>query len=213
MPLQVNGTPAQRATIQTMLRQICWSMVVDPATGAATNSLPGPQPAGSFNSGSPCLQALTGPGRTVTIRPLAGPASAIPGPDGMTIGAMGGGATTRGAGAMGTPAAPGLGPDGFRGANSDVYIDMSNNGGAGYPHGFPLWLVLAHELTSGHAWQNFRGTAAATFWERENQAITSEREHVAEHNEVFGPPFMPLRPLFPPPVAPVPPPTNGGWFS
>ena len=135
----------------------------------------------------------------------------------MTIGACGGGAATRGAGAVGTPGAPGKGPDGFRGADCDVYIDMSDNEGATYDGGSsPLWLILAHELTSGHAYHNFKGTAAATAWERQNQAITSEREHAAEHNEVLGPPLIPLRPLENPPAGGAPPappaPKKGGWW-
>jgi hypothetical protein len=65
---------------------------------------------------------------------------------------------------------------------------MSNNGGEGYPDdihgafprpGGPMWLGLAHELTTGHAFHNATGTRDAA--DPERQAWISENEHRKEH--------------------------------
>ncbi len=120
--------------------------------------------------------------RAVTIQPLPGPGSPIPGVPGLTVGDGGGAVTTGGAGSSKQPdGSPGTGPDGNPGSDCTTYVDMSNNGGAGYPHGAPMWLVLAHELTSGHAFHMTQGTDGPSAAEAETQAIESENTHREEH--------------------------------
>ena len=201
MPLTVGGNAADRATIESWLRQICWRVTVNPATGAV-GFRPGPPGANPKTSGCDCIEQLvTGP-RTATIQPLPGPGSTIPGTGspGTTIGTCGGGATTEPPGGTVKPnGSPGQGPDGRPGGDATVYIDMSNNSGAGYPPTkCPDWLVLAHELTSGHAFHMTRGTHAVTLHDGEVQAITSENTHAEEHGITPHP--MPQPP--PPPAEP-----------
>jgi hypothetical protein len=184
MALVVNGTAADRAAIETMLRQICASVRVDAKTGAVDLNLT----AVGRNTGCDCLRDLIASKRTVTVEPLPKPSSKLPG-DTTEIKDGGGGLTTRPPGSEGTVAKPGKGPDGDVGSDCTVGIDMSNNGGKGYPDPLlpgrplmPLWLILAHELTTGHASHNTKGTAAATSPAREAQAQASENAHREAHN-------------------------------
>lgn len=186
MGLTVNGTAQERATIERWLQEICWRIRVDPKTGAVGQVAGPPQP-GAHETGCACLAGIIASGRTVTIQPLPGPDSNVPG-TAMPVKGGGGAATTRSAGSEGTPAAPGKGPDGNTGASCTTYMDISNNGGKGYGHGYPMWFVLAHELTTGHASHNVAGTAAGTSAARERQAIASEHAHADEHG-------LPKRPL------------------
>jgi len=188
MPLVVNGTAAERATIEGWLQQICWRIRVDGTTGAA-GMIQGPQAPGAHETGCRCLSDIIHGRRTVTIQPLAGPATPVPGTGGVPISAGGGGITTRPAGSeVQANDQPGNGPDGNPGSDCTSFVDISNNGGAGYPHGYPMWFVLAHELTSGHAFHNTQGTAGRTGIERERQAIASEHDPAIHHS-------LPLRPL------------------
>jgi hypothetical protein len=180
MPLTVNGTWAERQTIMGWLRQICGRINVDRNTGVVDLSPPSP---GGYDSGCACLQQLINGPRCVTIQPIPGPEAPIPGQGGATLEGTGGGATTRPAGSVGTPAAPGRGPDGnIGGDNVTTFIDISNHDGHGYDHHFPMWFVLAHELTTGHALHNVTGTTGATAAQRERQAIDSEHAHAEAHH-------------------------------
>lgn len=204
MPLVVNGSAARRARVESWLREICWSVTVDPDTGAVSHVL-GPPGPGQPTSGCACITALMEGSRTVTIHPVAGPDVPIPGAGGMTVGDAGGGATVY----------PGAGlerEDGSAGpgTNTSVYIDDSNNDGDGYRHGSPMWLVLAHELTSGHAYHASRGTGARTAAGRERQAIASENEHRQEHDMDPRPLPEESEPEPEPEPGPEPPPDNGG---
>ncbi|TAK67350.1 MAG: hypothetical protein EPO19_11310 [Betaproteobacteria bacterium] len=193
MTLTVNGTAADRATIERWLQEICWRIRVNPTTGAVAQ-VAGPPAVGAHETGCACLDAIIRSERTVTVQPLAGPNTPVPGTT-TKIKDWGGGVTSIPAGSTGTPANPGKGADGNTGASTTTHIDISNNGGAGYPHGFPMWFVLAHELTTGHASHCVAGTSAATYAGRERQAIGSEHAHADEHG-------LPKRPL---------PPDSGGF--
>ena len=63
---------------------------------------------------------------------------------------------------------------------------MSRNNGQGYDHCMDTWLILAHELTSGHAFHLMAGTSAVTKdeaeAEAEAQAIRSENKHREEYH-------------------------------
>jgi hypothetical protein len=121
-----------------------------------------------------------------------------------TIGEAGGGSTTYSPAdplpgknfppACGYDDDPGKGSDGQVGSDATVYIDMSNNGKNdgtnGYPdhdqvpkpnNGSPMWLILAHELTTGHAYHIVNGTMAFSIIRRETQAQSSENRHRAAH--------------------------------
>ena len=78
MPLVVNGSAAQRATIESWLREICWSVSIDPATGAVAQTA-GPPGPGQSTTGCACIAELISGGRTVTIHPMGGPGVPIPG--------------------------------------------------------------------------------------------------------------------------------------
>jgi len=181
MAIQVNGDVATRARVERLLQQICSLASVDDATGQVT------MPSGSLeedeDEGCKCLWALINHNRTVTIIDLPGPNSVVPDSGGRTIGQVGGGAISRGPGAT-------LQPDGSAGPGSDstVYIDSSSNNDLGY-HGFDtggniidasLFIILAHELCTGHAFHNANGTAETTSAGRETQAISHENRIRAE---------------------------------
>lgn len=182
MPLVVNGTGAERQRIMGWLRQICGRLSVDRDTGDTDLSTPSP---GGYRSGCDCLEAIINSHRTVTIQPWPGPDAPLP--DGGTLEGLGGCATDIPPGGSITPAGPGIGPDGMPGGNTTVYIDITNNNGHGYDHGYPIWFVLAHELTTGHAFHLINGTDGPSAAEAEHQAITSEHAHALEH------PRLPLR--------------------
>lgn len=182
-------------TIERMLREICGGVSIDHDNGSVT--MVGPAK-GDKTEGCQCIRSLISSRRDVHIHPLPSPSSEIPGsgtgPDNpkKTIGRCTGGATVPASmddastNANGTP-----GP----GSDTDVYIDMSNNNKHGYPapRGSgarpPLWLILAHELTSGHAYHCAGGTITHTTGNaeqdkanRENQAIDSENQQRREHH-------------------------------
>jgi hypothetical protein len=214
MPLVIKGTEAEKTTIEGWLQQICSTVHVDKTTGTVDFTTMGPF-ATEYKSGCDCLRTLAGTGgRTVTIQPLPAETSTVPGtgrqpnpavpgdkgePD-HAIGGYSGGLTVGGAGANGTSAAPGKGPDNKVGSDSTVYVDMSNNGGKGYPDdvtgprphpGGPMWLGLGHELTTGHAYHNATGTRDAR--DPERQAWISENTHRAEHPPLPQIPIPPAR--------------------
>jgi hypothetical protein len=185
MPLNVNGTWAERQKIMGWLRQICGRVSVDRDTGVTDLSTPSPA---GYATGCDCIQGIINSHRTVTIQPLPSPDTPIPGHAPMTLDGTGGGATTVQPGGQQTPAgAPGTGPDGAAGTDATVWIDISNHDGHGYDHGFPMWFVLAHELTTGHASHQVAGTAGRTSAAREKQAIECEHAHALAH------PRLPLR--------------------
>ncbi len=147
-----------------------------------------PAPPGAtklFDSGCECLKALIESPRKVTIHPVTDPGKKIKGAAGSdedTVEKCGGGATVaKDNGGYTTPSGPGKGTDGNVGSDADVYIDMTNRNGKGYDHGMDQWLILAHELTSGHAAQLVAGTCAVAKKDAEAQAIDSENRHRAEH--------------------------------
>jgi hypothetical protein len=182
MPLTVAGTAAERARIEAWLREICVDVSIDPKTGAVTAVGP---VGGGFRTGCNCLVGLIGGRRTVTVRPLPRSTSTIPGTrPARGIDRSGGGHTVVRDVNGGTKQAngnPGRGTDGQPGSNADVYIDMSGKLPRGYRHGCPMWLVLAHELTSGHATHVVAGTAGRTRSREEYDTIVCEHAHVAGH--------------------------------
>ena len=191
MPLTVVASEKEIQEIEKMLRQICGGISVNRKTGAVTAV--GPLK-GDFREGCDCLSALIGTKRDVHIHTLPSPKAEIPGsgsgPDNpkKTIGSCCGGATVPGSlrDAQSKPnGTPG------RGSDTDVFIDISDNNKRQYSSGgrkVPLWLILAHELTTGHAFHCARGTLPAPTGNalidelnRENQAIASENVHRRAH--------------------------------
>jgi hypothetical protein len=190
MTLVVNESkPGDRDLVIGWLREICSAAQVNAQSGSVNVSGAGPfQP--NYTSGCTCLQTIISSGLTVTIQLLDGPGSTIPNTL-HTIGSTSGGATTvtNPADAGKEHGIPGVGKG--PGADMTVYIDRSNNaqadGRTGYadpadPKTFaPLWLILAHELTTGHAFHGIQGDTSETRNGAEFQAITSENAHRAEH--------------------------------
>src|SRR5262249_7856614 len=144
-----------------------------------------------YSTGCACLTKLLDPnGRTVTIQLLDGPGSPVPNSGGTKIGSAKGGATTvtkpadEGNQEEQADGSAGKGRDGKPGADMTTYLDRSNNaqtdGTTGYPdpanpgQPAPLWLILAHELTTGHAYHGVQGRIFRTMEGAENQAILSE---------------------------------------
>lgn len=172
MTLVVDGTAAQRATIERLLRQICWRVNIN-RTNGKTTAVSGPPTAANLNvrsTGCACIQSIIASNRTVLIRPLPGPRSKIPGLGNREIRQCTGGLTVPannhhyvdGAGNPGAEPAPPAG-DGQVGCDVDLWLDVSDNGGRGYPPvragvPSPLWIILAHELTTGHATHFVSGT-------------------------------------------------------
>jgi len=178
---------SQRQLIQDWLQEICSAVRVHPTTGLIKLD----KKAGANTSGCDCLKAMIDDkNHKVTIQPLTGPGQGVPG-TGHTIGSYGGGYTdpVDHTGAV-------LRANGNVGAGSDavVYIDTSNNANAGYDKTLqkltgqqdikcPMWIVLAHELTTGHARQALTGTWPRTnigkldYDKSEAMAIQSENKH------------------------------------
>lgn len=162
----------RRATIEGWLKELCPNIKVNPRNGKVTYE-------GEMTStGCCCLKYLIDSKRMATIHPLRGSLSQVPGlPRGTKIRHVGGGSTTR-------PPGSEVQEDGKSGIGADptVYLDASNNSGKGYyvfdPAGEPIseppFLILAHELCTGHAYHNIRGTALRTSSKREQQAIDHE---------------------------------------
>jgi len=208
LPLTINGTAEQRANVEDWLRQICSQANVDRNTGAVSL---GPTP-GQYTTGCDCLRRLIegGPGRRVVTvhlldaahqrypRDHTRPATDRDPP----IRDAGGGATVpwdEGA-YMDGNGNPGKGPDGQPGSNADVYIDNSDFARHGYDFQAPetnqkiecpQWIILAHELTTGHAsWciqglelgPESKGMTTETYKaKRENRVIDSEQPHRLAH--------------------------------
>jgi hypothetical protein len=172
--------------IERMLQEICGGAQIIRATGQV--AMVGPAP-GDHTEGCDCIRALIASPRQVRIHPLPAPGAEVPdsGKPPKKIRNCSGGATIPGSLADASRTAGGAaGP----GSDTDVYIDMSNNNKHGYPaprgttRRPPLWLILAHELTSGHASHCIAGTlpratgnAGVDQAARENQAIESENVH------------------------------------
>jgi hypothetical protein len=206
--LTISGTAPQRADVENWLRQICSQATVDRNTGEVTL---GPTP-GEYTTGCDCLKSLIdgGPSNRTTTVHLLDAAHQRYSPDhnrpatdkDPKIRDAGGGATVpwdNGA-YMDDKGNPGKGPDEQVGSNVDVYIDYSDYARNGYdfqekekPNKIecPQWIILAHELTTGHAsWcikgleigPNSKGVGETT-WEaeRENRVIDSEQPHRAKH--------------------------------
>jgi hypothetical protein len=198
MPLVIAGTKEERGAIIEWLRKICFSAGVDEKTGEVNLSFTGT----GHETGCKCLRSLIDPkGRKVTITPLPGPDSIVPGTGTKISGGGGGGALPVGPGGdHKADGSPGTAADGKAGTDVNVYVDISDNGSKGYKDQtgakVPIWLVLAHELTTGHAYHQSRGTqipapvvnGVLRDHARENQAIVSENEHRKAHK-------MPERPL------------------
>jgi hypothetical protein len=179
--------------IEKMLQEICGGILVNRATQQAYFT-----PYDYSSEGCSCLRKIIESKREVHIHPLQGPKEKVPGsspapgkPD-KSIGSCTGGCTVPSPTADAYETAPGTaGP----GADTDVFIDMSNNDQHGYkaPEGSgsrkpQLWLILAHELTGGHASHCIDGTVPFTTGDekidkanRENQAILSENKIRTAH--------------------------------
>lgn len=196
MAFVVVGNEQEIIAIERMLREICGGVSIDHASGAVT--MVGPAP-GDHSEGCDCIRALISSPHQVHIHPLSAPGDEIPGsgsgPDNpkKTIGHCSGGATVPSPLSKAQQNADGSHGEG---ADTDVYIDLSNNNKRGYPAPArsggvrpPLWLILAHELTSGHAYHCVSGTiphptgnAQVDQAARENQAIDSENVHRRSHH-------------------------------
>ena len=174
-----NVTPEHLDLIERWLRQICDRVRVDRKTGRI--SLVGESADDPYTTGCDCLEALIESARQTAIVPAK--PDTVPDNAGHSVGHAGGGiARPFDSGAYEDDEGnPGRGHDGDIGTHAFVWIDMTENWGAGYPHGAPGWLILAHELTSGHAHTYVHGRAAQTPEGREQQAIDSENEHRREH--------------------------------
>ena len=168
-------SPAEIALIEEWLREICFGVEIDRQTGEVRiGSNPAPEGA-EWMSGCECLSKIIRSRHRVAIVPQ-GPTTPIPESDNVLADSGGGMARATSDESMEQPdGTPG------RGCNTGVFIDITNNNGLGYPHGAPMWLVLAHELTTGHASHNVSGTAARTSEGCEFQARESENEHREEH--------------------------------
>jgi hypothetical protein len=192
MPLTVVASAEEIEEIEKMLQEICGGIRINRKTGAVMAV--GPLK-GDFREGCNCLSSLIGSRRRIRIRTLPSPQSEIPGSEEgpgkprITIGSCRGGATIPRK--LADAQAKRNGKPG-RGSDTDVYIDRSNNNGDQYPETGdirpPLWLILAHELTTGHAFHCARGTLPAPSGNakidelnRENQAIASENVHRRAH--------------------------------
>jgi hypothetical protein len=158
---------SQRQLIQDWLQEICSAARVNLTTGVITLD----KVAGRNTSGCDCLKAMIDDkSHKVTIQPLTGPGQGVPGTD-HKIGEYCGGYADPHDPAKAVPKANGKSGDG---SDATVYIDISNNAGTGYDEALrkltgqkdikcPMWIVLAHELTTGHARQALTGT-----WPRTN---------------------------------------------
>ena len=159
------------ATIEEWLRMICTDVSVDPKTGKVT--MVGPAP--GHRSGCDCLRKLINSKRSVDIRPLMHGTNSPTG-TGKPLNKMGGGCTkpTNPNGACEQPGGPGPGSD------AHVYIDLNDNDGKHYGHGYPMWFVLAHELTTGHASHVIEGKAKPVRSREEYDTIVCEYGHLVE---------------------------------
>ena len=163
-----------------MLREICAGIQVNQSTGEVTLPLTTVQ---GKKSGCKCLNSIINSNRRVKINPISGPDTPLPPPrEDKKMKDYGGGMTSPDCeyGAWGVPI------DGKKGSDTDVFIDITDNGGKGYrldesPMKVPLWLILSHELTDGHAYHCVMGTLKVTHTGSENQAIDAENEHREEH--------------------------------
>ncbi len=201
MTLQISATDStqiQREQLQTWLKQICWRVKVAIDTGGVSYDSTSSEPAdrhGLFEKGCECLKKIIEDrSHAVTIHAATADkkitGAVAQGADETTVGKCGGGATVPKNATGGYP--DDQGHEGS-GVGSDVYIDMGNNNGKGYPK--PVrdgWLILAHELTGGHAYQLVSGTCAKDKDAAERQAIDSENEQRTEHGGEKG--GYPLRP-------------------
>ncbi len=184
MPLVVNGPPATKRTIQKWLNQICGDALVNSQSGVVTFGTS----TTNYKTGCQCIEEIIQSNRTVTIQPLPYSTAQVPSsPE--QIAYFGGGVTHNLTSTyMDSNESPGIGPDSHVGSDAIVYIDVSNNQKKGYSHRKPMWLVLAHELTSGHAYHTVMGTEFQLRIPSERQAIACENAHALDHG-------MPPRPL------------------
>jgi len=177
MSLVVNGLPAAKRTIQKWLNQICGDALADSQSGVVTFGVSST----NYKTGCQCIEEIIQSNRTVTIQPLPYPTAQVPNSSAQ-IASFGGGVTHNLTSTyMDSTGSPGIGPDNHVGSDAIVYIDMSNNQKKGYRHRKPMWLVLAHELTSGHAYHSMMGTELQLRIPSERQAIGCENVHALDH--------------------------------
>lgn len=215
MSLVVSAPPNSNdmRTIANWLQLICSGVLVDFQTGVAT-----PGPSDWKGEGCECLRAIMeDKNHTVRIHPLSCPKDPVPGSDTLpgstqkTIGSCDGGCCVPSnyGNASNTDA-----NDSVHGAGSDadVYIDMSDNHGAGYSvdvnYGGGVtgekarpFVILAHELTTGHAYHCINGTLPhptgvkkVDEHNREAQAIESENRFRKQQNPKMHPRVMTASP-------------------
>jgi hypothetical protein len=183
LTLIINGSPSDRIIIYNWLREICSEVQVDRLNGYVFLIARPDRPI--YISGCNSLDKIASHRRVVTINAIPYPTTPLPPPyDTINIKIFGGGAITifEPYGSIkNDDNSPGKGVDGDAGTNADVYIDMSNNYGSGYDQGIPMWLILAHELTGGHAFHAIHGTSEKDETGKEAQAIDSENRFRTEH--------------------------------
>lgn len=187
-------------SIADWINMICRGVLVNKKTGEAYLT---PY---HYNDEEGCIclaQIIKDKNHTVHIHPLDSPKEDVPGsrtapnkPD-KKIGSCNGGATVPSSLDNASSASDGSVGSG---SNTDVYIDMSNNNGHGYRidinsgggvTGAPaeLYVILAHELTTGHAYHCITGTLPHPTGNekvdeaaRERQAIDSENNFRKQHS-------------------------------
>lgn len=194
MSIKVTGSAADVRTIENLLQKLCPNVRVN----VTTKRVELIDPMGDMTSSSCCcLKFLIDIHYVVTIYPLEGPESEIPGSK-KKIGDGGGGATDTDIGATyrNEPGPSGTVLAGI-GADTDIYIDISDNDGKGYyvfdargrPISFPPFIRLGNLLCTGSAYHNARGTSARTPAVRAAQAIKHENDIRQNTNAPNGRPY------------------------
>ncbi|GIV58082.1 MAG: hypothetical protein KatS3mg042_0995 [Rhodothermaceae bacterium] len=182
MPIVVKGTPEEQAIIERWFQEICPGTRINPDTRQVEFT---PAPEQDLTPSCCCISNLIRSAFVTTINPVR-PDFVVPDSGGRTVRQLGGGATNPLN--EGSTLRPRLGMEGRSpagdGSGSDMFLDITDNGGRGYfvvddqgnPINDPMFLVLAHELCTGHAYHNIRGTRALTPGTREQQAVEHENQ-------------------------------------
>lgn len=164
MSIKVQAGPKGIELLDKLFKELCPNVRI-----TAKGDLEIIDPKAAMDSpGCKCMKFhISNDKNTTTIHPTFSPDVQVPGAaDGVTTCPS---QTLPGKGAkLGPPNAAGGASPAGAGASSDVYIDLSDNDGKGYycfdkqgnPISSPLFIVLFHELCSGHASRAARGVMA-----------------------------------------------------